>query len=118
MDSENNKNKYQMTEQKHTHDPLNVDEALSTSEAFLIKNKNVLLGIVIVLVVVVGGYLGYKHFISEPNELQVSSNWQTSSAAQMPETWPMHTQVSAMLNLANTKMPSNTWTNLVEATCW
>lgn len=61
-----------MTEQKHTHDPLNVDEALSTSEAFLIKNKNVLLGIVIVLVVVVGGYLGYKHFISEPNELKAS----------------------------------------------
>ena len=24
-----------MTEQKHTNDPLNVDEALSTSEAFL-----------------------------------------------------------------------------------
>ena len=29
-----------MTEQKHTHDPLNVDEALSTSEAFLLKYKN------------------------------------------------------------------------------
>lgn len=28
-----------MTEQKHTHEPMNVDEALSTSEAFLIKNK-------------------------------------------------------------------------------
>ena len=28
-----------MTEQKHTNDPLNVDEALSTSEAFLIKNR-------------------------------------------------------------------------------
>ena len=26
-----------MAEQKHTHDPLNVDEALSTSEAFLLK---------------------------------------------------------------------------------
>ena len=33
-----------MTEQKHTHEPMNVDEALSTSEAFLIKNKNVFLG--------------------------------------------------------------------------
>lgn len=56
-----------MTEQKHTNDPLNVDEALSTSEAFLIKNKNVLLGAVVALVVIVGGFLGYKHFISEPN---------------------------------------------------
>lgn len=61
-----------MTEQKHTHDPLNVDEALSTSEAFLLKNKNLLLGVVIALVVIVGGYLGYKHFISEPKEQKSS----------------------------------------------
>ncbi|MBM6757963.1 tetratricopeptide repeat protein [Bacteroides mediterraneensis] len=61
-----------MTEQKHTHDPLNVDEALSTSEAFLLKNKNLLLGVVIALVVIVGGYLGYKHFISEPKEQKAS----------------------------------------------
>ena len=65
MDFENNK-------KKHTHDPLNVDEALSTSEAFLLKNKNLLLGVVIALVVIVGGYLGYKHFISEPKEQKAS----------------------------------------------
>ena len=52
-----------MTEQKHHHDPLNVDEVLSTSEAFLIKYKNVLLGAVAALVIVVCGYLGFKQFI-------------------------------------------------------
>ena len=61
-----------MTEQKHINDPLNVDEALSTSEAFLIKYKNVLLGAVAALVIVVCGYLGYKHFISEPKEAKAS----------------------------------------------
>lgn len=61
-----------MTEQKHHHDPLNVDEALSTSEAFLIKYKNVLLGAVAALVIVVCGYLGYKHFISEPKAAKAS----------------------------------------------
>lgn len=61
-----------MTEQKHHHDPFNVDEALSTSEAFLIKYKNVLLGAVAALVIVVCGYLGYKHFISEPKEAKAS----------------------------------------------
>ena len=61
-----------MTEQKHHHDPLNVDEALSTSEAFLIKYKNVLLGAVAALVIVVCGYLGYKHFISDPKEAKAS----------------------------------------------
>ena len=61
-----------MTEKKHTQDPLNVDEALSTSEAFLLKNKNLLLGIVAAIVVVVAGVLGYKHFISVPKELKAA----------------------------------------------
>lgn len=61
-----------MTEKKHTQDPLNVDEALSTSEAFLLKNKNLLLGIVAAIVVVVVGILGYKHFISAPKELKAA----------------------------------------------
>ena len=52
-----------MAEQKHTHDPLNVDEALSTSEAFLLKYKNLLVGIVVAIVVIVCGTLAYKHFI-------------------------------------------------------
>ena len=50
-----------MAEQKHTHDPLNVDEALSTSEAFLLKYKNLLVGIVVAIVVIVCGTLAYKH---------------------------------------------------------
>ena len=49
-----------MAEQKHTHDPLNVDEALSTSEAFLFKYKNLLVGIVVAIVVVVCGTLAYN----------------------------------------------------------
>lgn len=61
-----------MAEQKHTHDPLNVDEALSTSEAFLFKYKNLLVGIVVAIVVVVCGILAYKHFIGEPKELKAS----------------------------------------------
>lgn len=61
-----------MTKKKHTQDPLNVDEALSTSEAFLLKNKNLLLGIVAAIVVVVAGVLGYKHFISAPKELKAA----------------------------------------------
>ncbi len=61
-----------MSEPKHTKEPLNVDEALSASEAFLIKNKNVLLGAVIAIVVIVGGYLAYNHFISQPKEVKAS----------------------------------------------
>ena len=61
-----------MSQQKNMNDPLNVDEALSTSEAFLFKNKNIILGTVIALVVIVSAYMGYKNFISEPKELKAS----------------------------------------------
>lgn len=61
-----------MSQQKNTNDLLNAEEAISTSEAFLIKNKNLLLGAVIALVVIVGGYMGYSHFISAPKEVKAS----------------------------------------------
>ena len=63
-----------MTEQKHTHEPMNVDEALSTSEAFLIKNKNVFLGAIVAIVVIVGGFLAYNHFIATPKEIKETTN--------------------------------------------
>lgn len=61
-----------MTEQKHSQDPFHVEETLDQSEAFLLKNRNLLLGIVVAIVVVVCGTLGYQHFISQPNELKAS----------------------------------------------
>ena len=61
-----------MNKQNNIQDPLNVDEALSSSEAFLLKNKNIILGAVVALVVVVCGYVGYKNFIAEPAELKAS----------------------------------------------
>ena len=55
-----------MANQKHTQDPLDLDEAMSASEAFIIKYKNKFLIGIAAIVIVVGGILGYKHFISEP----------------------------------------------------
>ena len=48
-----------MSQQKNTNDLLNMEETISNSEEFLIKNKNLLLGAVIALVVIVGGYMAY-----------------------------------------------------------
>ena len=59
-----------MAEQKNIQDPLNVDEALMTSEAFLFKYKNVLIGVIVGIVVVVCAVFAYKHFISAPKELK------------------------------------------------
>ena len=61
-----------MSQQKNTNDLLNMEGTISNSEEFLIKNKNLLLGAVIALVVIVGGYMAYKNFVAEPKELKAS----------------------------------------------
>lgn len=61
-----------MAEKKQTQDPLDVEEALSTSEAFLIKNKGKILGTIAAVIIIIAAFMGYKHFISEPNEVKAS----------------------------------------------
>ena len=61
-----------MAEQKHTKDPLDMEEALSASEAFIIKYKNKVLGGIAAVVILIVAILGYQHFISEPNEIKAS----------------------------------------------
>lgn len=61
-----------MANQKHTQDPLDLDEAMGASEAFIIKYKNKFLIGIAAIVIVVGGFLGYKNFISEPNEIKAA----------------------------------------------
>ena len=57
-----------MADKKHTQDPLDLEEAVSASEAFIIKYKNPFLIGIAAIVIVVVGFLGYKNFISEPRE--------------------------------------------------
>ena len=61
-----------MAEKKQTQDPLDLEEAMSSSEAFIIKYKNKFLAGIAAIVIVVGGILGYQNFISEPNEKKAS----------------------------------------------
>ena len=61
-----------MADKKQIQDPLDLDQAMSSSEAFIIKYKNKFLAGIAAIVIVVGGTLGYQHFISEPNEKKAS----------------------------------------------
>ena len=63
-----------MTQQRHTPDPLDLEDAMSSSEAFIIKYKNKFLGGVAAVVIVVAGIIGYQHFISGPNEIKASES--------------------------------------------
>ena len=61
-----------MADKKQTQDPLDLEVAMSSSEAFIIKYKNKFLAGIAAIVIVVGGVLGYQHFIAEPNEKKAS----------------------------------------------
>lgn len=57
-----------MAEQKKANEALNVEEALTQSEAFLIKNKKAIIGAVIAVIIIVAGIVMYKNLYAEPRE--------------------------------------------------
>lgn len=57
-----------MAEKKQQAEALNVEEALSQSEAFLIKNKKTIIGVVVAIIVIIAAIVLYKQYYSEPRE--------------------------------------------------
>lgn len=57
-----------MAEQKNQNEHLNVEDALTQSEAFLIKYKNAIIGGVVAVIVIVAGFIMYKNLYAEPRE--------------------------------------------------
>ena len=57
-----------MAEQKNQNEHLNVEDALTQSEAFLIKYKNAIIGGVVAVIIIVAGFIMYKNLYAEPHE--------------------------------------------------
>ena len=57
-----------MAEQKNQNEHLNVEDALTQSEAFLIKYKNAIIGGIVAVIVIVAGFILYKNLYAEPRE--------------------------------------------------
>ena len=57
-----------MAGQKHHNEQMNVEDALTQSEAFLIKNKKAIIGGVVAVIIIVAGVIMYKHLYAEPRE--------------------------------------------------
>ena len=57
-----------MAEQKNQNEHLNVEDALTQSEAFLIKYKNAIIGGVVAVIIIVSGFIMYKNLYAEPRE--------------------------------------------------
>ncbi|GGE19507.1 tetratricopeptide repeat protein [Psychroflexus salis] len=50
-----------------------LDESASKTEAFISKNQNVILSVIVLITVVVLGYLGYQNFILGPKEKEAAA---------------------------------------------
>ena len=57
-----------MAEQKNQNEHLNVEDALTQSEAFLINYENAIIGGVVSVIIIVAGFIMYKNLYAEPRE--------------------------------------------------
>ena len=57
-----------MANQKNKEEALNVEEVLSSSEAFILKNKKTIVGVIVALVVIIAGIFAYNHLYKAPRE--------------------------------------------------
>lgn len=57
-----------MAKKKNHKDKLNVEDALTQSEAFIVKYRNVIIGAVAAIILIVAGVLMYKNLYAEPRE--------------------------------------------------
>ncbi len=57
-----------MAEQKKRNEALNVEDAVTKSEAFLIKNKKTIIGVIAAIVVIIAGIFMYKNLYAAPRE--------------------------------------------------
>lgn len=62
-----------MAEQKHKNESLNVEDTLTKSEEFIIKNKKSIIGSVVVIILVIAGILMYKNLYAEPREAKANA---------------------------------------------
>lgn len=53
---------------KQTETPILADEVLGKSEAFVLKNKNIILGAILAIIVIAGGIMAYDTFVATPKK--------------------------------------------------
>ena len=62
-----------MAEQKKTNEALNVEETLTQTEAFFIKNKKAIIGGIVAVILIIAGIVAYKNLYAEPREAKAQA---------------------------------------------
>ena len=57
---------------KQTETPILADEVLGKSEAFVLKYKNAIIGAILAIIVIVGGYMAYNTYVVAPGEAEAN----------------------------------------------
>jgi tetratricopeptide (TPR) repeat protein len=57
-----------MANQKNHKEELNVEDVLTQSEAFIVKHKNLIIGAVVAIILIIAGVLMYKNVYADPRE--------------------------------------------------
>jgi tetratricopeptide (TPR) repeat protein len=57
-----------MAENKSSKEQMNVEDALTRSEAFLVKYQKTIIGVVVAIAVIIAGVFLYKRYYAEPHE--------------------------------------------------
>lgn len=63
-----------MANPKDHKEHMNVEDALTQSEAFIIKHKNLIIGVVAGIILIVAGVLMYKNLYAEPREAKAQDD--------------------------------------------
>ncbi len=71
-----------MAEQKKTNEALNVEDALTQSEAFFIKNKKAIIGAVAAVIIIIAGVVMYKNLYADPREEKAQEYFEADAYAQ------------------------------------
>ncbi|MCD8030627.1 MAG: tetratricopeptide repeat protein [Bacteroides sp.] len=62
-----------MADQKKHNEPLNVEDALTQSKAFIVKNKTVITAVVLGVILVIAGVLLYRNLYAAPREAKAQA---------------------------------------------
>jgi predicted negative regulator of RcsB-dependent stress response len=62
-----------MAEQMKNQTAPTMEESLNQSEAFLLKYKNIIIGCIVAIIVIIAGVSAYKNYVSDPNETKAST---------------------------------------------
>jgi len=62
-----------MADQKKHNEPLNVEDALTQSEAFIVKNRNIITAVVLAVILVIAGVLLYRNLYAAPREAKAQA---------------------------------------------